>query len=98
MSCAENATAMPNTSSIVSVRMSQSKRDLLGTAVEQTRTKLGDFIGRKAIDATELENLDRRVVTIPAKDWEKFEAWVGAPAKDIPALRELAASHAVWQD
>jgi uncharacterized protein (DUF1778 family) len=53
---------------------------------------------RKALEAAEMEVLDYRIVTIPSEDWEKFEAWVAAPAKDVPALRELAASRPVWQD
>ena len=30
---------------------------------------------RKALDAAERDVLERRIVTIPAKDWKKFEAW-----------------------
>lgn len=89
---------MSNISPIVSVRVSSSERDLLETAAEQARTSLSDFIRRKAIEAAEMEVLDYRVVTIPVEDWEKFEAWVSAPAKGVPALRELASSRPVWQD
>jgi uncharacterized protein (DUF1778 family) len=78
--------------------MSPGERDLLEIAAEQARTSLSDFIRRKAIEAAEVEVLDHRVVTILAKDWEKFEVWVGAPAKDVPALRKLATSRPVWQD
>jgi uncharacterized protein (DUF1778 family) len=88
---------MSNISPVISVRVSPTERDLLATAAEQTRTSLSDFVRRKAIEAAEMEVLDYRVVTIPAEDWEKFEAWVDAPAKDVPALRELAGSHPVWQ-
>jgi uncharacterized protein (DUF1778 family) len=45
-----------------------------------------------------MDVLDHRLVMIPAADWEKFEAWVDAPAKDIPALRKLAASLPAWRD
>jgi len=31
----------------------------------------------------------RSIVTIPAKDWEAFEAWAARPAERIPALDEL---------
>jgi uncharacterized protein (DUF1778 family) len=41
---------------------------------------------------------ERRIVTIPAVDWEKFTAWVNAPARDVPALRDLAARAPAWQD
>jgi len=47
---------------------------------------------RRALEVAEMAILDRRIVTIPAKDWQKFEAWLSAPAKDVPALRKLSAS------
>ena len=78
-------------SPIVSVRVSPSERDLLEAAAQQARTNLSDFVRRKALEAAEMDVLDHRVVTIPAKDWNRFEAWAGAPAKDVPALKELAA-------
>lgn len=89
---------MSNISPVVSVRVSPSERDLLEAAAEQARTSLSDFIRRRAIEAAEMEVLDYRVVTIPAEQWEKFEAWVGSPAKEVPALRKLAASRPVWED
>jgi uncharacterized protein (DUF1778 family) len=89
---------MPNLSPVLSVRVSPSERDILEFAAEQARTSLSDFVRRKALEAAEMDILDRRVVTIPAHDWEKFEAWVGAPAKDVPALRKLAASRPAWRD
>ena len=89
---------MPNLSPVLSVRVSPSERDILEFAAEQARTSLSDFVRRKALEAAEMDILDRRVVTIPAHDWEKFEAWVGAPAKDVPALRKLADSRPAWRD
>jgi uncharacterized protein (DUF1778 family) len=88
----------PNTSPVVSVRVSSTERDLLEAAAEQARTSLSDFVRRKALEAAEMEVLEHRVVTIPAEDWERFEAWVNSPAKDVPALRRLASSRPVWQD
>ncbi|MGH7050825.1 MAG: DUF1778 domain-containing protein [Acetobacteraceae bacterium] len=89
---------MSNISPVVSVRVSPSERDLLEVAAEQARTSLSDFIRRRAIEAAEIDVLEYRLVTIPAKHWEKFEAWVATPAKEVPALRKLAVSHPVWQD
>jgi len=83
---------------VLSVRVSAHERSLLESAAEQARTSLSDFVRRKAIEAAETELLDRRVVTIAAADWERFEAWANAPAKDIPALRELAAARPAWRD
>ena len=82
----------------VSVRVSPSERNLLENAAAQARTSLSDFIRRKALEAAEMELFDRRVVTIPAEDWERFEAWALAPAKDVPSLRELAAFRPPWLD
>lgn len=83
---------------IVSIRVSPGERELLEAAAEHARTNLSDFMRRKALEAAEMDILDRRIVTIPARDWEKFESWVNAPAKVVPALRELAATRPAWQD
>lgn len=83
---------------VLSVRVSAGERDLLAAAAEQARTSLSDFVRRKALEAAEADILARTVVTIPARHWEKFEAWAHAPARDIPALRELAAHKPAWQD
>ncbi len=89
---------MANLSPVLSVRVSPSERDLLEFAAEQARTSLSDFVRRKALEAAEMDVLEHRVVTIPAEDWDKFEAWVNTPAKDVPALRKLATSRPAWQD
>ena len=68
------------------------------TVLGQARTNLSDFVRRRAIEAAEIDLLERRIVTIPAKDWAKFEAWVSAPPKDVPALRKLAKSRPAWLD
>ncbi len=82
----------------VSVRMSPKERELLEAAAEQSRTNLSDFIRRKAVEAAELELIHQNRVTIPAIDWEKFEAWLDSPPKDVPALRDLAKTRPAWRD
>ncbi len=86
------------TPAVLSVRVSRDERALLEAAAEHARTNLSDFIRRKAIEAAEADLLERRIVTIPAEDWEKFEAWVDSPAKEVPALRKLSATRPAWQD
>ncbi len=83
--------------SILSVRVTSNERQLLEDAASQTRTNLSDFVRRKALEAAEEELLDRRLVIIPAEKWEALEAWMNAPAKNIPALRKLAQSSPVWE-
>jgi uncharacterized protein (DUF1778 family) len=82
----------------VSVRVNETERFLLESAAQQARTNLSDFIRRKALEAAELEVLEGRIVTIPAQDWERFEAWAAAPAAEIDALRKLARAKPAWLD
>jgi uncharacterized protein (DUF1778 family) len=82
---------------ILSVRVSEEERSLLELASELSRTSLSDFIRRKALDAAELDVTERRIVTIPAKDWKKFEAWANQPAAEIKGLKDLARRAPTWQ-
>jgi uncharacterized protein (DUF1778 family) len=86
-----------STTSILSVRVSPDERDILEAASEQAHTSLSEFVRRKALEAAENDVLERRIVTIPAKDWDAFEAWVNQPAKPIPALKKLARKQPTWQ-
>jgi len=81
----------------VSVRVSQRERELLEAAAAQANTNLSDFMRRKALEAAEIDVLQRTVVAIPAARWKKFEAWVNEPPKDVPALRELAETNPAWR-
>lgn len=76
--------------SVLSIRVSSDERATLKAAAEQSRTTLSDFMRRKVLEVAEIEVLGRTVVTIPAGSWEQFEAWIAAPAKEIPGLRELS--------
>jgi uncharacterized protein (DUF1778 family) len=86
-----------NTTSVLSVRVSPDERAILEAAAEQSRTSLSDFMRRKSLEAAETEMLDRSIVTIPAKDWEAFEAWIDRPAEIVPALAELAQRTPSWK-
>jgi len=84
-------------SSVLSVRLSDEERVLLETASAQAHTNLSDFVRRKALEAAEADVLDRRIVTIPAKVWERFEAWAARPAREIASLKELAKRPPTWR-
>ena len=75
--------------SVLSVRVSDDERSLLEAASEQAHTNLSDFIRRKALEAAEIEFLEHRIVTIPAADWEAFEAWAHRPARSPAGLKKL---------
>jgi len=84
--------------SVLSVRLSDQERALLETASAQARTNLSDFVRRKALEAAEADIVERRIITIPAKDWERFEAWVATPARAIAGLKELADRPPTWRE
>ena len=83
--------------SVLSVRVNEEERSLLEAASEQAHTNLSDFIRRKALEAAEIDFLERRVVTIPAKDWEAFEAWAHRPAQKIAVLTSLSRKPSEWR-
>ena len=77
--------------------VSPNERTLPKTAIGQARIRLSAFVRRKAVDAAECEMLERRVATIPANDWERFESCASQPAREIPANKEPAAQAPTWQ-
>lgn len=90
-------TTISNTTSVLSVRVNPSERALLEAAAEHAHTNLSDFIRRKALEAAEVDVLNRGIVTIPSKDWDEFEAWVNRPAETVHALAALARLTPTWE-
>ena len=89
---------MQQRSPIVSVRVNSTEREILELAAKQAKTSLSDYVRKRALEAAELAVCEYRIVTIPAENWEKFEAWANAPAREVPALRQLATTPPVWQE
>ena len=86
-----------STTSVLSVRVNPDERALLEAAADQAHTNLSDFVRRKALEAAETDVLSRTIVTIPARDWEAFEAWAKRPPRTNPALRELLNLTPTWE-
>ncbi len=84
-------------STVLSVRLSDQERALLEAASSQARTNVSDFVRRKAIEAAELDMMERRLVRIASKDWERFERWATAPAREIAGLKDLAVKPSTWR-
>ena len=85
------------TTTVLSVRLSEQERALLDAAAEQGHTTISDFVRRKAVEAAEIDVMERRIVTIPAEKWEEFEAWARRPAEVLPGLQRLARIVPPWQ-
>ncbi len=86
-----------STTSVISVRVSDNERHLLGEAAGKARTNLSDYVRRQALDAAEMFLMSRSVVKISANHWEELEAWLDRPAKANKNLAELAQSKPAWK-
>jgi uncharacterized protein (DUF1778 family) len=84
-------------SSVLSVRLSEQERALLEAASSQARTNVSDYVRRKALEAAGVDVLEHRIVTIPAKDWERFEAWASRPGRVIAGFKHLARKSPTWR-
>lgn len=90
-------TRKADTASVLSVRVGSIERAILEAAAEQAHTSLSDFVRRRALEAAEADVLNRTIVSIPAKDWEAFEAWIARPAGTVSALTELGRKTRPWE-
>ena len=61
--------------------------------------KLGTDSDQRVVREVEIEAdaLNRKIVTIPAEDWESFGAWLDRPADPNPALQRLMALTPSWE-
>jgi hypothetical protein len=57
---------------------------------------MSDDLRRKALEAAEIDMLERRIVTIPARDWDRFKSWAAQPAREIAGLQELFGITPTW--
>jgi uncharacterized protein (DUF1778 family) len=83
--------------SVLSVRLSDQQRALLEAASAQAQTTVSDFVRRKALEAAEIDMLERRLVVIAARDWKRFDSWAAKPARELPSIKELACRPLTWR-
>jgi uncharacterized protein (DUF1778 family) len=58
---------------------------------------VSDDQSRETLEAAEIDMLERRIVTIPAKDWDRFMSWATQPARAIAGLQELFSMTPTWR-
>jgi uncharacterized protein (DUF1778 family) len=85
------------TTSVLSVRVNPSEKAVLEAAAAEEHTTLSDFMRRMAVQAAETALFHRNVVSIPAQDWEAFEAWIGGPPVDNSGLAAIAKRAPSWE-
>jgi len=84
--------------SVVSVRVSDTERTLLESAADTAKTNLSDFIRRRAIEAAEEDLMERRIITLSPEAWEMFEANMKEPPRRIEAVAKLMERTRAWRD
>jgi uncharacterized protein (DUF1778 family) len=83
--------------SVLSVRVNPNEKAVLEAAAAEEHTTLSDFMRRMAVQAAETSLFHRNIVSIPAKNWEAFEMWVGGPSVDNPGLAAIAKRVPSWE-
>ena len=83
--------------SVLRVRLSGEERALLEAASSRARMNVSEFVRRTALAATERNVLERGIVTIPNRSWERFEAWIARPGRKIAGLKDLACRPPTWR-
>lgn len=66
----------------------EAKRRITAAAEAQQRT-VSEFVLQSALERADEALADRRVFRLSAEQWEKFQAALDAPPRDLPALRKL---------
>jgi len=84
--------------SVVSVRVSDTERTLLESAADTAKTNLSDFIRRRAIEAAEEDLMERRIITLSPEAWEMFEANMRERPRRIEAVAKLMERTRAWRD
>ena len=75
---------------VLSIYVTEEEHAVLEAAAELACTSIGEFIRRKAVDAAELDLLERQSITIAAADWDTFEGWAHRPVDEIHERKDLA--------
>lgn len=82
---------------VITFRTTPDERNLLELAAATAKTSLSEFVRRQSLEAAEMMLLETRNTELSATDWERFESWMDAPTREIPALQELARQKPAWK-
>jgi uncharacterized protein (DUF1778 family) len=85
---------MPRTASAqketrLSIRASEPEKTILAQAARARHMNTSQFVLQASLDAAHAILVDRTEFRLPPEQWEAFCARLDAPAKTIPALRQL---------
>ena len=73
----------------LSIRASESEKKILRQAALARRMNTSQFVLQASLDAAHAVLVDQTEFRLPPEQWDTFCQRLDAPAKSIPALREL---------
>jgi uncharacterized protein (DUF1778 family) len=89
---------MLTASSNIHLRIAPKKKRLLQQAAKAANAStLTEYVISSALRQAEQDLLERRTFTMTGKNWATFNALLDSPAREIPALKRLAASGDVFR-
>ena len=81
----------------INIRAKRRQRELIDQAAATLGKNRSDFMLEIACREAESVLMDRRMFALDADTWEKFNAILDAPPRDLPALRRLLMTKAPWE-
>jgi uncharacterized protein (DUF1778 family) len=71
------------------LRLTPAAKQKLFAAAQAAKRSVSDFVLQSALEKAELTLPDRTRFSLSAEQWEKFQAALDAPPRDVPRLRKL---------
>ena len=89
---------MLTASTNIHLRIAPKKKRLLQQAAKVANAStLTEYVISSALRQAEQDLLERRTFTMTGKSWATFNALLDSPAREIPALKRLAATGDVFR-
>jgi uncharacterized protein (DUF1778 family) len=82
---------------VINIRAKKGQRDLIDQAASALGKNRSDFMLETACREAETVLLDRRVFALDEATWERFNALLDAPPRELPQLRKLLSTKAPWE-
>jgi uncharacterized protein (DUF1778 family) len=79
----------------INIRASRYEKEVLSRAAKLRRTTVTGFVLEKAVQAAQEVLAEQTHFTLSDEQWQLFCEALDAPAKDLPALRQLLNSKTV---
>ena len=83
---------------VINIRVKHRQRELIDRAADTLGRNRSEFMLDADCSDAEDVLLDQRLIKLSQEAWERFNALLDAPPRDIPALRSLLTSKPVWED